>query len=242
MLGEAARRAGVHVNVHSGGQPSLAEWQDLPSGARSQRGNEYFVDGRPFRKGGTRHDNGMAADLDLIDPLTGATIQRGDPRYSSFISNARRAGATGMGAGEGYMTPNRIHMGFGSPGVWGSDFTQSTVDPASARAFGYMQNAQGSWVNNPGFSEGTLGTMGSLFADFGDGTATTLHGEEAVVTPPQMAGILNGTVDGSMREEFSALLEGVTTLVSLSERKLRLSQELEEKSRARSGDNWAMVS
>jgi hypothetical protein len=147
-----------------------------------------------------------------------------------------------MGAGEGYMSADSIHMGFGSAGVWGSDFTQGTVDPASARAFGYMQNNQGSWVNDPGFSEGTLGTMGSLFADFGDGTATTLHGEEAVVTPPQMAGILNGTVDGSMREEFSALLEGVTTLVSLSERKLRLSQELEEKSRARSGDNWAMVS
>lgn len=242
VLGEAARRAGVNVNVYSGGQPSLAEWQAFPSGMRSQRGNEYFVNGQPFRKGSTRHDNGMAADLDLIDPLTGATIQRGDPRYYSFISNARRAGATGMGAGEGYMTPNRIHMGFGSAGVWGSDFSQRTVDPASARAFGYMQNDQGTWVNDPGFSQGTLGTMGSLFADFGDGTATTLHGEEAVVTPPQMAGILNGTVDGSMREEFSILIDNVRTLVGLSERKLRLSQELEEKSRARSGDNWAMVS
>lgn len=242
VLGEAARRAGVNVDVTSGGQMSLAEWNALPLGMRSQRGNEYFVNGQPARKGSTRHDGGGAADLDLRDPLTNAQVMPGDPRYYSFISAARRAGATGMGAGEGYMTPGRIHMGFGNPGVWGSDFTQGTVDPDAARAFGYMQNSAGAWVNNPGFSEGTLGTMGSLFADFGDGTETMLHGEEAVVTPPQMAGILNGTVDGSMREEFSVLIENVKTLVGLSERKLRLSQELEEKSRTRSGDNWAMVS
>lgn len=91
---------GVTMEVFSGGQPAEGE------------GN---------RVGSTRHDHGNAADaffykdgrrLDWANP-------QDRPLFEEIVRRARIAGVTGIGAGNGYMWPGSMHIGFGEPGVWG---------------------------------------------------------------------------------------------------------------------------
>jgi hypothetical protein len=104
VLSRAAEAAGVDVRVKSGGQPSAEE------GGK--------------RVGSTRHDKGNAADLDLyvgnkkLSPNNAEDLAA----FKKFVSTAKAAGATGIGAGEGYMAPDasRIHVGFGSEAIWGA--------------------------------------------------------------------------------------------------------------------------
>lgn len=104
VLSKAAEAAGVDVRVKSGGQPEAG------SGGK--------------RIGSTRHDNGNAADLDLY--VGNKKLSPNNPEdlaaFKKFVSTAKAAGATGIGAGEGYMAPDasRIHVGFGSEAIWGA--------------------------------------------------------------------------------------------------------------------------
>ncbi|PZU43936.1 MAG: hypothetical protein DI566_13535 [Microbacterium sp.] len=93
---------GIQMEVFSGGQPGIGE-------------------GGP-RVGSTRHDHGGAADvffsqngrrLDWANP-------QDQPVFKDIVSQARANGVTGFGAGPGYMQPGSMHVGFGSPGVWGA--------------------------------------------------------------------------------------------------------------------------
>ena len=103
QLQQAAEAADVLVNVHSGGQPAKG------TGGR--------------RTGSTRHDLGGAADVKLTDPQTGRTLDMRNPqdaaRMASFTQSAVAAGATGVGAGLGYMGPHSIHVGGGTSASWG---------------------------------------------------------------------------------------------------------------------------
>ena len=57
------------------------------------------------------------------------------------------------------------------------------------------------------FDVGTMGRLGTLFSDFGNGTRAVLHGMEAVVTPEQMAGIVQNSALGAMRASASVFQE-----------------------------------
>jgi hypothetical protein len=97
VLDTAARAAGVDtIRVISGGQDALGE------GTR--------------RTGSTRHDRGRAADLQCI--VNGTTLtftdQSAHPVILAFVTAAAAAGATGIGAGVGYMGNRTIHVGFGT--------------------------------------------------------------------------------------------------------------------------------
>lgn len=101
VLQKAAAEAGVAVNITSGAQPNF------PQGPRT---------------GSTRHDIGVgAADLDLVQ--NGRVLTDNNPEdvkiKRKFVESAASAGATGIGAGEGYMGPSKIHVGFGKPATWG---------------------------------------------------------------------------------------------------------------------------
>jgi hypothetical protein len=101
VLEKAAAEAGVAVNITSGAQPNF------PQGPRT---------------GSTRHDIGVgAADLDLMQ--NGRVLSDNNPEdikiKKKFVEAAASAGATGIGAGEGYMGPTKIHVGFGNPATWG---------------------------------------------------------------------------------------------------------------------------
>lgn len=92
---------GVTMDVYSGGQPSEG----------------------PNRVGSTRHDHGNAADVTfykdgrMLDWNNPADV----PVLSDIVSRAKAGGVTGIGAADDYMGPGRVHIGFGSPAVWGAD-------------------------------------------------------------------------------------------------------------------------
>jgi hypothetical protein len=74
------------------------------------------------RTGSTRHDEGNAADLQLIASrrtlkFTSAPDQK---IFERFVTEAARLGATGIGAGLDYMGPDTIHLGYGPRAVWGA--------------------------------------------------------------------------------------------------------------------------
>src|SRR6056297_1260064 len=94
---------GVQAEVFSGGQPVQGS-------------------GQP-RVGSVRHDAGGAADvffykdgrrLDWANP-------EDQPIFSEIVSRGRERGLTGFGAGPDYMQPGSMHIGFGTPAVWGAD-------------------------------------------------------------------------------------------------------------------------
>lgn len=93
---------GVEMEVFSGGQ--------APKGSGGAR------------TGSVRHDHGNAADvffykggrrLDWANP-------EDQPIFSDIVRRAKQNGVTGFGAGKGYMQPGSMHIGFGTPSVWGT--------------------------------------------------------------------------------------------------------------------------
>lgn len=91
----------------------------------------------PHRTGSHRHDNGNAADLQLI--AGGRTLDFTDPSdlpiVERFVSAAASYGANGIGAGVGYMGPTTLHVGFGNSSsdtkqvVWGAERAGANAPP-----------------------------------------------------------------------------------------------------------------
>lgn len=93
---------GITMDVISGGQEAAGE-----GGART---------------GSTRHDHGMAADVDFYKD--GRKLDWNNPNdmpiLTQIVQRAKTNGVTGIGAGDDYMGAGRFHVGFGNPGVWGA--------------------------------------------------------------------------------------------------------------------------
>ena len=91
---------GVTVKVFSGGQEASG----------------------PSRTGSKRHDHGNAADVFFYKD--GRRLDWRNPNdiplFQEIVRRGKAAGLTGFGAGEGYMQPGSMHIGFGNPGVWGA--------------------------------------------------------------------------------------------------------------------------
>lgn len=109
---------GVTAEVFSGGQP--AKGSGLP------------------RVGSVRHDHGDAGDvffyrgnqrLDWANP-------QDRPIFEQIVAKGKNSGITGFGAGPGYMQPGSMHLGFGSPGVWGAGGSGATAPDWLRKAYG----------------------------------------------------------------------------------------------------------
>ena len=112
VMERAAKAAGVQVEVYSGGQPSHGS----------------------HRTGSHRHDGGGAGDVRLF-----TTGENGEKKYvssntaegrriiSQFITESVKNGANGVGHGPGYMGDTGIHVGGGSPSVWGAKGSSKTA-------------------------------------------------------------------------------------------------------------------
>lgn len=93
---------GVSMEVFSGGQPGINE-----GGARV---------------GSTRHDHGNAADVFFYKDGRKLDWANPDdlPIFQDIVRRGKEAGITGFGAGDGYMQPGSMHVGFGKEAVWGA--------------------------------------------------------------------------------------------------------------------------
>lgn len=104
---------GVTMNVYSGGE---TEDRRASDSGRHLHGNAadvmFYQDGRMLNWNNER-------DLAVL---------------SDIVSRARAAGVTGIGAGDDYMGPGRIHIGFGPEAVWGAG-------GKSANAPGWLRTA-----------------------------------------------------------------------------------------------------
>jgi hypothetical protein len=74
------------------------------------------------RTGSHRHDGGNAADVFFYKD--GRQLDWANPQdlpiFEDIVRRGHQAGITGFGAGEGYMRPGSMHIGFGAPAVWGA--------------------------------------------------------------------------------------------------------------------------
>lgn len=155
-LNNAAAAAGIDgVVINSGGQPAAGS-----GGART---------------GSTRHDDGGAADLQLIVGGRALDITNPNdlPLIQAFIAQAQANGATGFGAGTDYMGNNTLHVGFGAPGVWGAggagdaapDWLRTAAGGGAATAGGGQRSStpsapqQGGWQPPTGQERALLRAM-----------------------------------------------------------------------------------
>lgn len=97
---------GLTFEVFSGGQPAANGHNDTK------------------RVGSTRHDGGNAADGFFykdgrkLDPQNNSADR---VLVSEAVSQLSAAGLTGFGSGEDYMQTGSVHLGYGTPGVWGAE-------------------------------------------------------------------------------------------------------------------------
>jgi hypothetical protein len=134
QLEYAAAQAGVNVEVYSGGQARAG------------------TPGAP-RIGSTRHDEGGAADIRLSvrddqgrKRLLDMTNENDRAIMERFVSNAVKAGATGVGAGVGYMGKHGIHVGGGSSTSWGgSDWIERARVAGESQRENFSLNE---WIEN----------------------------------------------------------------------------------------------
>lgn len=100
---------------------------------------EVFSGGQPAvgadRVGSHRHDHGNAADVFFRNADRRLDWRNEDdiPVLQEIVRRGKAGGITGWGAGEGYMQPGSMHVGFGSPSVWGAGGRGRTA-PAWLRA------------------------------------------------------------------------------------------------------------
>ena len=123
VLERAAEAAGIEMlQITSGGQPGTTGG----------------------RVGSHRHDDGNAADLKLIKSGRALSFINPDERpvVEAFVTAAAANGATGIGAGVGYMGPQTLHVGFGTAVVWGAG-------GKSANAPNWLREAFEKGRNNP---------------------------------------------------------------------------------------------
>lgn len=94
---------GITMEVFSGGQD--------PEGSGGKR------------TGSTRHDHGLAADVFFYKDGKRLNWENPEhvPIFQDIVKKARSRGVTGIGAGENYMAPGSMHIGFGKDAVWGAE-------------------------------------------------------------------------------------------------------------------------
>lgn len=106
---------GIGMEVFSGGQPSSG----------------------PNRVGSHRHDDGMSGDVFFT--MDGRRLDWRNPEdipiLQEIVRRGKSNGLTGFGAGEGYMQPGSMHIGFGAPAVWGAGGRGATAPNWLSQAY-----------------------------------------------------------------------------------------------------------
>ncbi|MBB3997188.1 hypothetical protein [Aureimonas pseudogalii] len=141
---------GIQAEVFSGGQPAKGS-----GGARV---------------GSVRHDHGNAADV--FFSRDGRRLDWANPEdrpiFEEIVRRGKANGITGIGAGDDYMAPASMHIGFGSPGVWGAGGKSANAPDWLVAAYGgapaptQMADGGGDATLAGGSGNDTLTTGGSM--------------------------------------------------------------------------------
>ena len=122
------------------------------------------------RTGSVRHDHGNSADIRVYD-TQGRQLRPDNAQHQAtlgaLVERWRSLGATGIGAGPGYMGGSGIHVGFGSDIVWG--------------AGGRSKNAP-AWLR-AAHARGASGQVGSPPTQLASGTNQALGGSPQQFDP-----------------------------------------------------------
>lgn len=116
------QKMGVTAEVFSGGQV------DKAAAARGE--------GR--RTGSVRHDHGNAGDMRFFmgDRRLDWANPQDLPIFEEIVRRGKGAGITGFGAGPGYMEQGTMHVGMGSPVVWGKGGDSNNTPAWLRKAYG----------------------------------------------------------------------------------------------------------
>lgn len=119
------------------------------------------------RTGSTRHDHGNAADVFFYKD--GRKLDWADPNdrpiFEEIVRRGKSNGLTGFGAGPGYMRPGSMHIGFGTPAVWGAGGKGTKAPDWLRKAYGM---ARGGMVTAlPDDEEDPITLQGNLEVDGG---------------------------------------------------------------------------
>jgi hypothetical protein len=95
--------------------------------------------------------------------------------------------------------------------------TAEYIDPGAPPGFGSVERRGGDNAQaEEGFASGTMGRYGRWFANFGSGTKTTLHGNEAVVRSDQAAAFaadMAGGDNSAMAAEIAGLRADINSML-----------------------------
>lgn len=115
--------------------PDMGVTMDVFSGGQDAAG--------PERTGSHRHDHGNAADVFFLKD--GRKLDWANPQdvpvFQQIVERAKANGVTGFGAGPGYMREGSMHIGFGTPAVWGAGGRGANAPDWLRQAFGATPSA-----------------------------------------------------------------------------------------------------
>jgi len=206
---------GVTAEVFSGGQPEKGS-----GGARV---------------GSVRHDHGDAADVFFVKD--GRRLDWANPEdrplFEEIVQRGKASGLTGFGAGPGYMQAGSMHVGFGSPGVWGAGGKSATAPDWLVAAYG----------GAPAPSQAP-DTSGDTTLAGGAGNDTLATGDYMPPNNPGglggLGGFINSGSGGDLLQAIGASLMGSPSNAPLAgvgaamtdARQLRMKQEALDQDRA----------
>ncbi|OAM77728.1 hypothetical protein A3840_08605 [Devosia elaeis] len=159
---------GVEMEVFSGGQPG---------------------EGEGPRVGSTRHDHGNAADVFFSQNGRRLDWSNPDdlPIFEEIVRRGKAAGITGFGAGDGYMQPGSMHIGFGNPGVWGAG-------GSGANAPDWLRNAYDGSEASP------MATQGQGTGELPLETLFSAVSNPFLMADPGMASVVNSMLAQRMQQ------------------------------------------
>ena len=103
IIEKSAKEHKLYVEIFSAGQDF---------GPRYWNGKKYASFKFPRRTGSHRHDNGFAADIRLRKTINGAKLNTNNPEQivKDFAESLYKNGMHSIGAGNGYMNNNALHV------------------------------------------------------------------------------------------------------------------------------------
>ncbi|KWV45666.1 hypothetical protein AS026_15790 [Rhizobium altiplani] len=189
------QKMGVTMEVFSGGQPTKEE-------------------GGP-RTGSVRHDHGGAADAFFYKDgrkLDWAN-QSDRPIFEQIVSQGKANGITGFGAGPGYMQPGSMHIGGGTPGVWGADGKSANAPEWLSKAYGgapssMMAQVQSKQIDPIAEVVAAAGNTAPQAVAGSSGTpSATVAASDVPATPPATADASKGLLGIEIPKGLPAMLQ-----------------------------------